>query len=324
MKRVARVAALVALFVIAFAAAWVRLPYYAVGPGPANEVAPLIDVRGAPRYASQGKFIMTTVSWSQVTALESLFAWLDDARFIVAEDELYPPGVDPDQEERRAISAMDTSKIAASVVVLQELFDYPDEHGRGALIAQVWGECPAEGELFVGDLVVSIDGHPVDSRSDAQRAIDGVPTDESVSFRVRAGGEVHEVDLVRGSCPGAERPVVGISMIDSFPIGIEIASGDVGGPSAGLMFSLGLYDALTPGDLTDGRTIAGTGTITSEGEIGGIGGIADKVIGAERAGATVLLVPAENMAELAGVDTGGMELISVATFDDAVEALEAL
>ena len=324
MKRVVRVAALIALFAIAFAAAWVRLPYYAVGPGPADEVGPLIDVRGTTRYASQGRFIMTTVSFTQITALESLFAWIDDSRYIVSQDQVYPPGVDPDREQQRAVSAMDASKIDASTVVLTELFDYPDEHGEGALIAEVGGDCPAEGELFVGDLVVSIDGRRIGSMRDAQRAIDGVPAEDAIAFRVRAGGKLHEVELRRGPCLGSEDHLVGIDMVDPFPFQIEIASGDVGGPSAGLMFSLGLYDALTPGDLTSGRTIAGTGTITSEGDIGGIGGIADKVIGAERAGATVLLVPSENMAELAGVDTGDMQLISVATFDDAVEALEAL
>ncbi|MEX1263402.1 MAG: S16 family serine protease [Actinomycetota bacterium] len=324
MKRFARLAALIALFAIAFAAAWIRLPYYAVGPGPADEVGPLIDVRGATRYPSQGRFIMTTVSFSQVTALESLAVWIDDSQFIVSQDQVYPPGVDPDQEQQRAISEMDTSKIAASTVVLKELFDYPDEHGKGALIAQVGGDCPAEGELFVGDLVVSIDARRIGSVRDARWAIDGVPADEPIAFRVRAGGKVHEVEVQRGPCPGSEDPLVGINMVDSFPFEIKIASGDVGGPSAGLMFSLGLYDTLTPGDLTGGRTIAGTGTITPEGDVGGIGGIVDKVIGAERAGATVLLVPSENMAELAGVDAGGMQLISVATFDDAVEALEAL
>ena len=324
MRRLARIAALVALFAVAFGAAWIRLPYYAVGPGPADEVGPLIDVQGATRYPSQGRFIMTTVSFTQLTALESLSAWIDDARFIVPRDQVYPPGLDPDLEQQRAISEMDTSKIDASTVVLTELFDYPDEHGEGALIAQVGGDCPAEGELFVGDLVVSIDGRRIGSVRDARRAIDGVPADEAVAFRVRAGGEVHEIELQRGPCPGSEEPLVGIVMIDSFPFEIEIASGEVGGPSAGLMFSLGLYDALTPGDLTGGRTIAGTGSITPDGEVGGIGGIVDKVIGAERAGATILLVPSVNMAELADVDTGGMRLFSVATFDDAVEALEAL
>lgn len=324
MRRVARIASLVAVFAVAFGAAWVPLPFYSEGPGPADEIAPLIDVQGVPRYGSEGRFIMTTVSFTQVTALESLFVWLDQARSIVSRDEVYPPGVDPDVDQRRSISQMDTSKISASTVVLGELFDYPQEHGRGALIAQVGADCPAEGELFVGDLVVAIEGEGVESVRDARRTLDRVPLDEAIGFRVRAGGEVHDVELRRGPCPGSEEPLVGISMVDPFPFEIEISSGEVGGPSAGLMFSLGLYDTLTPGDLTGGRTIAGTGTLTPQGEVGPIGGIADKVIGAERVGANVFLVPAQNMSELEGVDTGAMQLISVATFDQAVTALEGL
>jgi PDZ domain-containing protein len=323
MRRTARIAALVALFAIAFVASWIRLPYYAVGPGPASDVGPLIDVQGVPRYPSSGKLIMTTVRWQQVTALQALVAWIDESQFIVGEDVIYPPGVDRQQEQDRAISQMDQSKIDASIVVLSELFEYPDEHGDGALIQSTGPDCPADGELFVGDVVLAVDGRRVGSTADASRAIDGVPHDEPVAFRVRAGGEVHDIDLLREPCAGSEEPLVGITMVDAFPFRIEIASGEVGGPSGGLMFSLGLYDALTPGDLTDGRTIAGTGTITPAGEVGGIGGIADKVIGAERAGATVFLVPEPNMPALRDVDTGDMRLISVATFDEAVDALRA-
>jgi len=322
MRRIVRVGALLALFAVAFAAAWIRLPYYAEGPGPADEIGPLIDVEGAPRYPSEGRFVMTTVRLTQLTALASFVAWIDDTQSVVSEEQVYQPGVDPEQEEQRAISQMDQSKIDASVVVLRELFDYPREHGEGALIAQTGVGCPADGELFVGDLVVAIDGRSIESTRDARLAIDGVPLGEPVPFRVRAGGETHEVELVRERCAGSDEPLVGIRMIDAFPFDIEIASGVVGGPSAGLMFSMGLYDALTPGDLTGGRTIAGTGTIDTAGEVGGISGIADKVIGAERAGATVFLVPEANMHELRGVDTGEMQLISVATFEDAVEALE--
>lgn len=322
MRRFFRVAFLVVMFVAAFAAAWIRLPYYAIGPGPASEVDPLIDVQGAPRYPSRGRLIMTTVRWQQVTALQSVVAWIDDTRFIVGEDAIYPPGFDRELEEERAISQMDQSKIDASVVVLSELFDYPREHGPGALIEATGGDCPASGKLFVGDVVLSIDGRRIESTRDAQRAIEGVPLDEPVAFRVRAGGEVHEIELLREPCAGSDEPLIGISMVAAFPFHIEIESGDVGGPSGGLMFSLGLFDALTPGDLTSGRTIAGTGTIATTGKVGGIGSIADKVIGAERAGATVFLVPSENMPELRGVDTGNMELIPVATFDEAVEALD--
>lgn len=323
MRRFVRLVALVVLFVVAFAAAWVRLPYYAVGPGPADEVDPLIDVQGVPRYASRGKLIMTTISWRQVTALDALFAWIDDSRFLVSEEEIYPPGLDRQVEEERAISQMDQSKIDASVVVLEELFDYPEEHGDGALVQSVGPRCPAEGELFPGDLVLTIDGEEIGSQAQAQAAIDGVPIDDPVRFRVQAGGEEHDVAIVRGDCPGYRRPLLGISMVDRFPFEIEIASGDVGGPSAGLMFALGLYDALTPADLTDGRTIAGTGVITAAGRIEPIGGIADKVIGADDAGASVFLLPRENMDELDGVDTGDLRLIPVGTFDQAVAALEA-
>jgi PDZ domain-containing protein len=121
-----------------------------------------------------------------------------------------------------------------------------------------------------------------------------------------------------------KRPLVGITLVDAFPFGVQISSGDVGGPSAGLMFALGLYDLLTPGDLTAGHVVAGTGTIDPDGNVGPIGGIKDKVVAAERAGAEIFLVPAENMAELRGVDTGSMRLVSVSTFQDALDALNGL
>jgi PDZ domain-containing protein len=111
-------------------------------------------------------------------------------------------------------------------------------------------------------------------------------------------------------------------MIDAFPIDVSYSSEDIGGPSAGLMWALGLYELMTPGDLTAGRTVAGTGELLPDGTVLPIGGIRDKVIAAERAGATLFLAPADNMAELAGVDTGDMQVVSVATFDEALRALE--
>ena len=114
---------------------------------------------------------------------------------------------------------------------------------------------------------------------------------------------------------------MGFRSLDAFPFPISIDSGDIGGPSAGLMWALGLYELMTPGDLTGGRTIAGTGTIDLRGHVGPIGGIRDKVVAAEHAGATIFLAPAEDMNELAAVDTGAMKVISVATFGDALQAL---
>ena len=117
--------------------------------------------------------------------------------------------------------------------------------------------------------------------------------------------------------------MIGILLVDSFPFEIAIESGVVGGPSAGLMWAIGLYDLLTPGDLTRGRTIAGTGTIDLDGNVGPIGGITDKVVGARDASADIMLVPREDFDELRGIDTGDLTLIPVSTFDQAVEALSA-
>ena len=115
--------------------------------------------------------------------------------------------------------------------------------------------------------------------------------------------------------------MIGIFLVEPFPFGVTIESGDVGGPSAGLMWAVGLYDLLTPGDLTGGRTIAGTGSIDLEGEVGPIGGILDKVVAAREADADIMLVPRDNFDEVSGVDAGDLILISVSSLDEAIEAL---
>jgi Lon-like protease len=305
---------------ILLAAAWIPLPYYAVGPGPAREVVPLIAVEGHPTYDS-GRLVMTTVAFQKVTGLTAMLAWLDPNETVVGQDVLYPPGLTVAQERERSLSQMDTSKIAATSVVLHRLTNYPDDHGEGVLIEMIFQKCPAQGELFAGDLVGSIDGTPIDDVEDASRAIGSVAPGDPLTFHISAGGEQHDVTVTRGECPGADRPVVGISMVNSFPFGVEISSGDVGGPSAGMMYALGLYDLLTPGDLTDGRLIAGTGTMELDGSIGPIGGIADKIVAAHSVGAQVFLVPKDDLAEARTVDAGAMQLISVGSFDDALKAL---
>jgi PDZ domain-containing protein len=308
---------LIVAAVLLLAAVSIPLPYYSVGPGPAREVVPLIAVEGHPTYDA-GRLVMTTVSFQKVTGATAMLAWLDPYEAVVGQDVLYPPGQTVAEEKERSLSQMDTSKIAATSVVLDRLTNYPTDHGRGVLIETVYQGCPAEGELFAGDLVESIGGTAIDDVADASRAIDAVAPGDPLMFHVSAGGEEHDVAVTRGSCPGAERPVVGISMVNSFPFRVEI-----GGPSAGMMYALGLYDLLTPGDLTHGRLIAGTGTIEVDGSVGPIGGITDKIVAARGAGAQVFLVPKDDLAEARTVDPGAMKLISVSSFDDALRALGA-
>ena len=318
-----RIGGYVVIVAVAFAVGWVPLPYFSWGPGPAREIVPLIHVDGAPTYGSSGHLVMTTIRFTQVTALGALAAWIDPEQAVVGEDFVYPPGLSPSEEEQRAISQMDQSKIDAASVALSEVTDYPRAHGRGALVEFVGTGCPAEGRLFPGDLIVRVAGEGVDSRREASRLIDAVPDGEPIEFRVQADGETHDVRVTRGSCPETDEPLIGIFLVESFPFEIAIESGDVGGPSAGLMWAVGLYDLLTPGDLTGGRTIAGTGSIDLEGNVGPIGGILDKVVAARDANADIMLVPRDNFDEIKNVDMGDLQLVSVATFDETVEALSA-
>jgi PDZ domain-containing protein len=322
MRRAARILGWGLLLVTIVAAGWLRLPYYGIGPGPAREIAPLIRFDGPQRFESGGELVMTTVRWQQLTPISAVRVWLDDAWEAVPSDELFPPGLDRQQEEQRAISQMDRSKLDAAYVVLQRLTDYPDEHGEGALVENTFAPCPADGALFPGDLITAIDGETVISRDEASELIDAAEPGRSLVFRVEVDDEVHDVELSRERCvEGERRAFVGVSLLDAFPFDIAISSGEVGGPSAGLMWAIGLYDLLTPGDLTGGTRVAGTGTIDLEGNVGPIGGIRDKAIAAQRAGADLFLVPTDNMAELEDLDLGEMRLVEAATFDDAVEAL---
>ena len=323
MRRALRTGGFVLLIAVAFAAGWVPLPFFALGPGPARQVVPLIHVDGARTYRSSGRLVMTTIRFTQVTALGAVVAWLNPEQAVVGEEAVYPPGLSPSEEEQRATSQMDQSKIDAAAVALSEVTGYPRDHGPGALVELVGTDCPADGRLFPGDRIVRIDGERVDSRREASRLIGGVPVGEPIEFHVEADGEMHEVRVTRGACPGVDDPVIGIVLVDPFPFEITIESGEVGGPSAGLMWAIGLYDLLTPGDLTRGRTIAGTGAIDLEGKVGPIGGIEDKVVAARDAHADVMLVPRADFEELRDVDTGDLTLIPVSTFDEAVMALSA-
>ena len=324
MKRFLTGFAVALLLGLALLAGWVQLPYYSLGPGPARQVQPLIHVTGHQEYPSTGELIMTTVSFRHLSAFGVLVAWLDPNQSVVPQDELFTPGESAAQERQRSLSQMDQSKIDAAYVVLHQLAGYPKDHGDGALVEFVYPGCPAENKLYAGDLVQAIDGTPVRSQQGAAKALDASPAADPVTFTVSAGGQTHDITVTRTTCvTGSSKPLIGINLIDSFPFGVQISSGDVGGPSAGLMWALGLYDLLTPGDLTGGKVVAGTGTIDTQGNVGPIGGIQDKVVAAERAGAQIFLVPHDDMADLRSVDTGSMRLVSVSTFQQALDVLAA-
>jgi Lon-like protease len=314
--------ALVIAVVAGLAGSVVRLPYYSLGPGPASEVEPLIHISGHTVYPSSGKLIMTTVQFQQLTPFSAVYAWLSPSLSIVSKSTLFLPGQSAAQEQQRATSQMDQSKIDATTWVLSDLGI--SAHPSGALIESVTAGCPADGKLFAGDLIRSIDGKPIQDANQASQIIGSADAGSPIRFVVSAAGQTVQATLTKANCdPNVQRPLVGVSLVNAFPFNVSISSGNVGGPSAGLMWALGLYDLLTPGDLTGGKVISGTGEIDLNGKVFPIGGIQDKIRAAESAGAQIFLVPVQNLADARQVASSSLTLVPVANIQAAIDYLKS-
>lgn len=314
---------LVVLLGVVIIAMVVRVPYFSEGPGPAHDVLPLIDVEGAKTFPADGRLMLTTVSFSadRLTAFQYLLTWLDPDEDLIPERDLLAPGQTLEEESALQDYAMDRSQLTATSVALHAIGVYPEQRGSGALIEGTVPGCEADGQLFPGNLITAIDGETVDGEREARALIDRVPPDQPIEFVAKAGKKDVVVDLRRTPCGPDGEDLVGVSVMDPFPFEVRIDDAGVGGPSAGLMFSLGIYDTLTPGDLTGGLAVAGTGEIDRLGTVYPIGGIGKKLQGAEEAGAEVFLVPRGNLEEARKAGVEGLRLIPVGTFDEAVEAL---
>jgi PDZ domain-containing protein len=301
----------------------VELPLFVEAPGRARSVLPLIDVDGTSTYESEGRLLMTTVNVGRLNAFEALAAWIDPQAEVIPEHVVIPPGQTDQEYERASRSQMDQSKIAAVAVALELLTDYPDEHGPGVIVQDVLGGAPAEGRLFPGDLITHVDGSPVADVDQLRDAIGAAEGERQVTLRVRPieGGAASTVEVRPTRVEGVDRPVIGIATVANFPYGVDIQSGTVGGPSAGLMWALGVIEILTPEDLTDSQVIAGTGTVDLEGRVGRIGGVRQKVVGAEDAGAELFLLPSGDMADARGAGET-IELVPVDTVEQALSFLE--
>jgi PDZ domain-containing protein len=308
----------------------IRIPYFVLEPGPAQEVEPLIHVSGHPTYQSKGHLLLTDVEFFEPNAYEAIAAWVNPHDHVVRQDELLAPGQSQGQLVRQGLSQMDTSKIDATVVAMTNEVGYPKNHGPGALIESVLPDAPATNRLFAGDLITHVNGRPVDSVDQVSAAIKGAGYGGTVTFTVEAGGRVRTVkvsparvryEIAPGQIRTIPGPAIGVTMVANFPFDVTISSRGIGGPSAGLMWALGITDEITPGDLTGGRTIAGTGEIVPNGQVLPIGGVQQKVAAAEAAHASVFFVPVANADDAAAV-AHGIKLVPVKTFTDALDWLE--
>jgi PDZ domain-containing protein len=308
----------------------VHLPYAILQPGPVTNTLgngpagkPLITVSGKTTYPTTGALDFTTVAVlggpaNPVNGWEWISGHLDHTNTVVPEEELFPKGVTSKQVDHEGAAEMADSQQEAIAVALRGLGQtVPEVVSIGELVK----DSPAKGALRPGDIVLSIDGKAVTTPDSVRSAIRAHKPGEKAAFIVRRGGKAQAVSVRTADVQG--RAVVGILLRTEFlfPTKVSINAGDVGGPSAGLMFSLAIYDKLTPGSLTGGANIAGTGTIDSAGNVGPIGGIQQKLVGAKRGGPTL---PADNCKEVVGHVPDGLRVVRIATFNQARGAIEAI
>lgn len=322
---------LVAIGLAAYTAlSFVQTPYQILLPGPLTDVQRVIQPFPKP---IKGALYLTTIYSDPANAIEyaavALYARFRADAGIVPREEARPRNVGEREYQRLLGRMMDESKTAAKVVALRELGYDVKITGQGAQIQEVVKGSPADSALQSGDIVIGAEGQPVATSSDLVSLIQAKKPGESVSMRVRRGEVERDISFALGESPEepgrARAGVIVLTHLYEYqlPKELDLETRDIGGPSAGLMFALGIYNAFAEQDITRGLKIAGTGSINTEGRVGAVGGVKYKAIAAQRAGVHLLLVPAENYDE-AKASAGSVRVAPVRTFRDALDALATL
>lgn len=321
------------------------VPFAAEGEGPTFntlgevEGIPVVDITGvAPDELDEttGNLNMTTVAVrTKMTLPQMMGRWLGSDDTVVPIGQIIPANSSADEVARQNAAAFAASESNATVAAMNHL-------GRPleTMIYDVSDGAPADGSVQINDVITAVNGATVTLPGDVAAAISGKAPGDRVTLTLRRGNRTVTEKVILGEMPtelrgdedteaasgGSGDAYLGVTMVAQPADGIRVEYNlkDIGGPSAGLMFSLAVIDKLSPGELTGGKFIAGTGTIASDGTVGPIGGITHKISAAQRAGAGVFLVPAENCAEAAANSyAGDVTLLKVDTLDTAVRALDA-
>jgi len=316
-------------------------PYVIEQPGPVYDTlgdsngsgskTPLIQVEDAKTYPTTGSLDLLTVSvrGSRETPLSWIdvaLSWFDGTRAVVPIEEIYPVGVTDEQSDAEGAAEMSSSQKEAIAAAERSLgYEVP---GIVTVQSLLKGSA-ATGILKKGDRITSVAGEKLDSASALRSAISKNGTTQALTLGITRDGVASTVQITpklgdRGD--GVKAPLVGIitEVGYDYPVEVDIRLDKVGGPSAGMMFALGIIDKLTPGAMTGGEKIAGTGTIDAAGEVGAIGGIRQKMYGARDAGATWFLAPASNCNEVVGHVPDGLTVYAVSTLDQARSAVDAI
>lgn len=318
--------------ILAAALVWLPLPYVIFSPGPVTDTLgkidgqPIIDVTGASTYPTSGELFFTTVRMNggpgrRVNVYDLVAAKLDDTTEVVDESLVFPEDATQESVEAESTAEMANSQQVAAAVAQRALGKkVPVEISVDSVVK----DGPSEGIVEKGDIILRVDGADAASPAAVRQAVLDHSPGEPVELVVRRSGA--EKTLTVTTRKMGDRAIIGIVMAMRYelPIPVDIHAGAVGGPSAGMIFTLAIYDVLTPGSLTGGKAVAGSGTIADDGSVGPIGGIRQKLVGAERGGARWFLVAAANCGEVVGHVPDGMTVVKVATFTEALRAVESI
>ena len=322
-----------------FTASRVSAGKYAISPGSAQPVAPLISIQGHKQVDGSGKIMLTDVLLTPVTWLNYLWFKFDSNNQFVPESALVPPGVSADQLSAQGYLEMAQSKDAARTAALRRLGYTVDATAAGAVVTAV----------HVADVITAVNGHAVTSSCGVISSVHDLSPGTSVSLSVEVATIHPDGTITNGApvtrtvvlgtplhptasnCPGVSGPAksyLGVALEDDvtyrYPISISISTPNIGGPSAGLAMTLGIIDELSGGSLVRKTTMAATGTIDPEGNVGDVGGVPQKTVAVSRAGASLFLVPEVEFKAAKSKAPTNLKVTAVGTLDQALNQLFAL
>lgn len=308
------------------------VPFVKLAPGPTFNVigdvdgTPVIDINGAQTFPTSGELDMTTVRESGgprggLTFVEAIGSWFNASDAVVPREMIYPDDISGEAVKARNAAAFSTSE-SNSVAAALNYLELPVQTKIVATAVIVGA--PASEVFLPRDEFLSVNGVPVTNPSDVVEAVQGSPVGTEFTFEIRRSAENKTLTVTSGENPDASgKPYLGISVgeLYSADFDINFTLSEVGGPSAGLMFATGIVDKLIPEDVTGGKHVAGTGTITPDGVVGPIGGIRQKLAGARAAGAELFLMPAQHCAEAQGHTPDGLRVTPVTSLTDAIKEM---
>jgi len=319
----------------------IKLPYFAMAPGPVESVTDLVTVSEAETFESNGDFYLLTVGLREVNAFEWVEAQLDARVDLIARERIRPEGVSQEQVTRSNMEAMNESIDTAVFVALKRLGYDVGFLGEGVEVIQVVEGAPADGVIELADRFTVVAGVEINTSNEAAEIIRSYEIGDTITLEgtrlVSSDFEDQEpqrepvvVEITLGAHPDIEgAPMVGvvfdtIGLEMDLPVDIDVDARNIGGPSAGMTYALTILDLLTPEDLTKGHVIAGTGTIRFDETIGAIGGVRQKVFAARAIGAQIVFVPSANFDDAITAAGDGIDVVPVETLQDALDHLETL